>query len=97
MGESRGCWLKLRKIPTFQRQVEKEEAAKEGKNKIGETSEELQKPRKVGEWLCGAVLAAQKFSGVRTKVAVGFSNGEEICDLEERRVVQAKASFWRVE
>lgn len=45
------------------------------------------------ERLSSGVLAAQKLSGVRTKVAVGFSNREEICDLDELRVVEAKASL----
>lgn len=53
----------------------------------------MQKQRKVDKWLSGGELAAQKLSGVGIKVAVGFNNREEICDLDQQRVVEAKDSL----
>ena len=39
------------------------------------------------------MMAAQKLSMVRTKVAVEFSNTEEICDLDKLKMVTTKAIF----
>lgn len=39
------------------------------------------------------MLATQKLSMLRTKVAIEFSNTEEICDLDRLKMVETKAIF----